>query len=150
MQDRRLASLERERQVPPQVRQLIGDRAEHTVVVETGLADGDDAIVSRPGDERGPTGIVDLRGVVRMDTDGGIQPGEPIDELERPLARVDVPAGDEDALDAGQARSAEDELDVAIEPVGIDVAVAVDQARSTDSDSLSNRGKTGSAAITRP
>ena len=39
-----LPGVEREREVPPQVRQLVRDRAEDAVVVEAGLADGDDPL----------------------------------------------------------------------------------------------------------
>ena len=48
MQDRRLAGLERKRQVAPQVRQLVRDRREDAVVVQPGLPDGDDGRASAP------------------------------------------------------------------------------------------------------
>ncbi len=49
VEDRRLAGLEREREVAPQVGQLVRDRAEDAVVVEPGLADRHDPRVARPG-----------------------------------------------------------------------------------------------------
>ena len=52
---------------------------------------------------------------------------EPIDAVERPLRRRDVPARDEDPLDAGESGAADDEVDVDLEPVSVEVAVAVDE-----------------------
>ncbi len=128
VEDRGLAGREREGEVPAQVDELVGDRAEHAVVVETGLADRDDAVVGGAGREGRPRRIVDLGGVVRMDADGRIQPREAVDERERALGRGDVPARDEDPLDARQARAADHEVRVALEAVGVEMAMAVDQA----------------------
>ena len=63
-----------------------------------------------------------------MDADGRVEPGEAIDERERPLRRRAVPARDQDPLDAGQPRGAEHELDVVGEAIGVDVAVGIDEA----------------------
>ena len=50
----------------------------------------------------------------------------PLDELERALARGDVPARDEEALDARSAGGGQDVVDVVREALGVDVAVGVD------------------------
>ena len=160
MEDRRLARLAGEGEVPAQVRPLGVDRAEDAVVVEAGLADRDDALVGGQRDDAVPAGAVDLGRVVRVDADTDVEPRETRRERERPLARCDVPARDEHPLDAGQPRAAEDEVGVALEAVGLEVAVAVDQAHRTRSvtpaagsvasASRSRRGKSGSGAVTRP
>ena len=108
--------------------ELVRDRAEDAVVVEAGLADRDDPLVARPVDDLRPAGVIDLGRVVRVDADRGVQPGETLDEVERATARGDVPARDEDPLHAGQAGRAEDLVRVALEAVGVEVAVGVDQA----------------------
>ncbi len=73
--------------------------------------------------------------------------------------RRTVPAGHEDALDAGQARSTQHEVGIGIEPVGLDVAVAVDEAHGSAGERrpaqpasavTSSRGKSGSGAVSRP
>jgi hypothetical protein len=61
--------------------------------------------------------------------DGGVDPNEPFDGGERTFRRSDVPAGDEDPLDARQARSADDLVRVGLESVGVEMAVAVDEGR---------------------
>ena len=130
MEDGRLAGLERERQVPTQVRQLVRDRAEDPVVVEAGLADRDDPRIRRPGDDPRPAGLVDLGRVMGMDPDRRVQPREAVDAAERALRRGDVPAGDKDALEAGQPRRPDDLVGVGLEPIGVEVAVAVDERGS--------------------
>ena len=140
MEDRGLAGVEGEGQVASQVRQLVRDRAEDAVVVEAGLADRDHPLVARPVDDLGPADVVDLGGVVRMDADRGIEPGEPLDEVQCATARGDVPARDEDPLDAGQPGGAQDLVGIALEAVRVDVAVRVDQA---------HRGMVG-APVARP
>jgi hypothetical protein len=67
---------------------------------------------------------------MRMDADGGVEPREPVDEGERTVAARLVPARNEDPLDAGDPCAADDEVDVGREPVGLEMAVAVDQARA--------------------
>jgi len=62
-----------------------------------------------------------------MDPDGRVQPREPVNARERPLGRRDVPARDEDPFEASQARTADDLVGVGLEPVGVEVAVAVDE-----------------------
>src|SRR5436190_22100527 len=84
MEDDRLARVEGEGKVAPQVRQLLRDRAEDAVVVETRLADGDDPWIGRPGDDPRPALAVDLGRVVRMDAYRGVQPVEPIHAVECP------------------------------------------------------------------
>ena len=115
-------------EVAAQVRQLVRDRAEDAVVVEAGLADRDHALVGRPVGDPVPAGVIDLRGVVRMDADCGVEPVEPTHQVECPLARGDVPAGDEDALHAGQPGGADDRSASPLEAVGVEVAMRVDQA----------------------
>ena len=66
--------------------------------------------------------------IVGMDADRGVEPWVAPDKVERGCARIWIPARDEDPLDAGQARASEHELHVAGEPVGLDVAVGIDQA----------------------
>ena len=127
VEDGRLAGLEREREVAPQVAQLVRDRAEDTVVVEPGLADGHDALVERPGRDRSPRLVVHLGRVVRVDADRGVEPRIAVDQRQCPLGRGRVPARHEDPLDAGEAGTADDEVGVALEPIGVEVAVAVDQ-----------------------
>ena len=116
-------------QVPPQVVELVRDRAEDPVVVEPGLADGDDPRVGRPADDPRPAGVVDLGGVVRVDADRGVEPGEPVDAA-RARARDEAtfqPGTRIRSRPASRAR-AEDLVGVALEPVGVEVAVAVDEA----------------------
>ena len=127
VQDGRLARVERQRQVAPQVGQLLGDRAEDAVVVEARLTDRNDPWVGRPGDDPRPAVAVDLGRVVRVDADRGVQPLEPIDAVERPARRRDVPARDEDPLDTGESGAAHNEVDVELEAISVEVAVAVDE-----------------------
>jgi hypothetical protein len=62
-----------------------------------------------------------------MDPDGSIQPGEPLDAVECSLGRGDVPPGYEDPLETGQPGGADDLVGVGLEPVRVEVAVAVDK-----------------------
>lgn len=127
MQDGGLARLLGEPQVPAQVLELVGDRAEDTIEIEARLAHGQDASLGRPGHDPRPAPGIDLRSVMRMDADGDVQPLEPFAERERALTRGDVPAGDEDPLHAGVTSGAEDGSNVVLEPICVDVAMAVDQ-----------------------
>ena len=103
VQDGRLAGLEREREVAPQVRQLVRDRAEDAVVVEPGLADRDDPRVARPRPTiRAQPASSTLAASCGWTPTAASSHGNRVDELERALARRDVPARDEDPLDAGQ------------------------------------------------
>ena len=63
-----------------------------------------------------------------MDADSGIEPRESLGELERAVARRDVPARDEDSLDAGQASATDHEVEVRLESIGLEVAVRIDEA----------------------
>jgi hypothetical protein len=123
VEDGRLAGLEREREVPPEVDQLVLDRREDPIVVEAGLADRDDPFVGRLARETRPRCAVDLGGVVRMDADRGVEPRETLDEGERAGTRGDIPARNEDALDAGKAGAADDEVDVVLETIGVEMAM---------------------------
>ena len=69
---------------------------------------------------------------MRVHPDRGVEPREAIDELQRSPARVEVPAGNEDPLDAGQPRGADHLVDVGVEPVGLEVAVGIDEAHRAD------------------
>ena len=126
MEDGGLAGLEREREVPAQVRQLVRDRAEDAVVVEAGLADRDDPRVVAPSATiRAQPASSTLAASCGWTPTAASSHGEPIDEGERPLARGDVPARDEDPLDARRAaRPPTTSVGVAVEPVGVEVAVA--------------------------
>ena len=128
MQDRGFAGLGGVAQIAPQIGQLIGDGAEDAVVVEPGLADGDHAVVNGPVADPLPAGVVDLRGIVRVDAHCGIEPSDAPNQVERTFARGDVPPGNEDAFDPGEPGCADDELEVIAEAVGIEMAVRVDQA----------------------
>ena len=161
VEDRGLAGLDGQREVASQVRQLVRDRAEDAVVVEAGLTDRDHALVAGPGHDLRPGGVVGLGRVVRMDADRGIEPGEALDEVQGATTRGEIPARDEDALDAREAGGAQDLIGVALEAVGVEVAVRVDQAHrgmvgraplevQPASVSTSRRGKSGSGAVTRP
>src|SRR3954468_10919367 len=67
MQDGRLACGEGEVEVPSQIRELFGDRAEAPVIVEPGLADRDAPRVGRPSDDPVPAVRHDLGRVVGVD-----------------------------------------------------------------------------------
>ena len=66
---------------------------------------------------------------MRVDADGRIQPGEPLDAGEGALGRGDVPARDEDSFETGQPGAADDLVRVGLEPIRIEVTVAVDEGR---------------------
>jgi hypothetical protein len=66
---------------------------------------------------------------VRVYADGRVKPREPLDARKRPFRGGDVPARDEDALEAGKPGASDDLVRVALEPVGIQMAVAVDEGR---------------------
>jgi hypothetical protein len=64
---------------------------------------------------------------MRMHTDRGVEPGVSVGQPKATLARRDVPARDKDPIDSGQAGTPEDQVDIAFESVGVEMAVAVDQ-----------------------
>jgi hypothetical protein len=66
---------------------------------------------------------------MRVDADRCVEPGEPLDAGERTFGRGDVPARDEDPLEPGQPGSADDLVRVALESVGVQMAMAVDEGR---------------------
>ena len=67
---------------------------------------------------------------MRVHADRRVQPRIRLGELGRPLTRPDVPAWDEDPLEPGAFGTIEDVSDVRIEAVGVEVAVAVDEAHA--------------------
>ena len=162
VEDRGLAGLDGECQVASQVCQLVRDRAEDPVVVQARLTDRDHALVAGPGHDLRPGGVVGLGRVMRMDADRRIEPGEALDKVQGTTTRGEIPARDKDALDARQTSSPEYLIGVALEAVGVEVAVRVDQAHrgmvggapprgsAGPSVSRSRRGKSGSGAVTRP
>ena len=98
-----------------------------------------------------------------MDADRGVEPAAGRDELQRALRRPQVPARDEDPLDARVACGAQHGVDVVVEAVRVDVAVGVDEAHArmlaggqptaddASTASLSTRGNSGAGvAVTRP
>jgi hypothetical protein len=66
---------------------------------------------------------------VRVDADGRIEPGEPLDAGERAFGRGDVPARDEDPLETGQPGATDDLVGVGLEPIRVEVTVTVDEGR---------------------
>jgi hypothetical protein len=62
-----------------------------------------------------------------VDPDRDVEPRHAVGELERSLGGADVPAGDEQALDAGETGGLGDGLVVVGEALGVQVAVAVDE-----------------------
>ena len=150
MEDGGLAGLERERQVPPQVGQLVRDRAEDTVVVEAGLADRHDPRIRCPADDPRPAGVIDLGRVVGMDPDRGVEPREAVDAAERPLRRRDVPTGDQDALEPGQPRRPDDLVGVSLEPIGVEVAVGVDEPASGERSTRRTRHRAAGRGARAP
>ena len=128
MEDGRLARGQCQLEVPAQVGQLGRHGAERPVEVESGLADGDDTRIPSRLHEPRPGLVVDPGGFVGMDPDGGGEPRQPGREGDGLLPRRAVPAWDEDTLEARQAGRAEHEVCVGVEPIGLDVAVAVDEA----------------------
>ena len=129
VEDRRLAGLERERQVAPQVGELVRDRAEDAVVVEAGLADRDDPRVGGPVDDPRPARVVDLGRVVRMDADRGVEPRRTGRRARaRARSRPTFQPGTRIRSTPASARAADDLVDVVLEAIGVEVAVAVDQA----------------------
>jgi hypothetical protein len=131
MEDRWLAGLDRQSEVPAKVRELGEDRREDPVVVETGFADRGDLGVPGGCHDRRPVVIVDAIRVVGMDADRGIEPVEARGEIDGGRGRPGVPARDEDPLDTGDAGGPDDQLDVVVEAVGLEVAVAVDEAQTS-------------------
>ena len=131
-------------------------------VSRPGLADRPHARIGRQGNDSGPARVVDRRRVVGMDADGRVEPRIAPDELDRGCARIRVPAGHEDPLDAGQPGATEDELDVARRsgppgrgrasrsgasgPRRPRRAAAISRAGS-GSGSTSSRGKSGSGLL---
>ena len=71
--------------------------------------------------------MVVFHSIVGMDADSRVEPGEALDEPEGTLRRGDVPARDEDPLDAGETRCARHEVDVVLEAIRVEVAVTVDE-----------------------
>ena len=132
MQDRWLAQYQRELQVPAEVRDLVGDRREDAVEVQPRLADRDHAVVGCQLDDLGPRRLVDPCRVVGMDPDRRIEPRKALDEIHGTAARFRVPARNQDPFHSGQPSRPDDKVDVAGEPVRLEVGVAIDQAHASD------------------
>jgi hypothetical protein len=62
-----------------------------------------------------------------MDTNRRIEPCVLAGERQGAVARPDVPARDEDPLEPGRVRPLEDVVDVRLEAVRVEVAMAVDE-----------------------
>ena len=128
----------RQLEVAPEVRQLDVERREAAIRVETGLADGRHAWIPGHGDDPGPAGRVDVGRRVGMDADRRIEPREATGERHGADRRRDVPAGHEQSLDPGRSSVRDDRVEIRREPVGLEVAVGVDQAHA-----LSRRSSAG-------
>src|SRR6185503_7439671 len=61
-----------------------------------------------------------------------IEPWPPLSELQCALRARDVPAGDQQPLDAGQPRRPDHELDVMREPVRVQVGMRIDEPHGID------------------
>ena len=158
VQDRRLAGLEREGEVPAQVGELVRDRAEDAVVVEPGLADRHDPRDRPPSRRSGPSRRrrpwprrADGRRPRRRAT------ANRSTQAERPLRSTRRSSrGRGSARRRRAAARADDLVGVGLEAVGVEVAVAVDEAHGTwplgraqvaVGVSTSRRGKSGSGAV---
>src|SRR6185436_896017 len=109
-----------------------------------------------------PPCVIDLGRVVRVDTDRDVDPVDPVRQLTRAFARGDIPARNEDPLDADRASRGQHVLGVVGEPIGVDVTVGIDEAHrvvgtaarrygvAVSAASTSSRGKSGSGSSTRP
>jgi hypothetical protein len=62
-----------------------------------------------------------------MDPDRRIEPVEPVDTGEGPLGGCDVPARNEDPLQAGQPGGPDDLVGIGVEAVGVEMAVGIDE-----------------------
>ena len=62
-----------------------------------------------------------------MDPDRSIQPVEPVDAGEGALGGCDVPARNEDPLQAGQPGRPDDLIGVGVKAIGVEMAVGIDQ-----------------------
>ena len=87
-----------------------------------------------------------LRGIVRVDADGRVEERATSDELERPLGGARVPARHQDPLEARQPGAADHQVDVVVEPVGVEVSVGVDEAHDPMVRAGSTAGRGASAA----
>ena len=128
VEDDRLADPDAQLEMALEIRQLEGDRREDAVVVEAGLADRDDPRIARQGDDLRPVAFAGVRRFMGMDPNGGGEPREPLDEPERAPRRLEVPARYQDPLDALAPGRLDDVRDVIVEPVGLQMTVAIDEA----------------------
>ena len=62
-----------------------------------------------------------------MDADRCIQPVESVDAGERALGGCDVPARNEDPLQAGQPSRPDDLVRIRVETIGVEMAVGIDE-----------------------
>ena len=108
--DDRLAEVSRELELPGEEIALPVARRVVAVEVEPGLADGDRTRVAEQLAELVEPGCVVIRGLVRVDAEGGpdsvVSPGE----VERRAARVEPRADRDDALHAGLAGPPQDQI----------------------------------------
>ena len=126
MQDERLAQLQRQRDVPAQVGQLVVARGEGAVVVQARLADGRRGRVARQVRQLAPCRRVDLRRHVRVRSGSAEQSPSSRHERQRGARRRHVPAGHEHACHAREARRGQHLQRVAGERVGLEVGVRID------------------------
>ena len=155
MKDRRLARLDREGQVAPQVGQLVGERGERAVVSRPVSP-----IATTRGSEASPAISVHAAASASAAAWGWTPTAassqlNAVDEVEGRARRGQVPAGDQDPLDAGQPRRADDLVAVVVEAVGLEVAVRIDephpgQLGTVSAGSTSSRGKSGTGAVSVP
>ncbi len=65
-----------------------------------------------------------------MNADGRIQPRDPLDQVEGPLRGRPVPARHQQPLDACGSGPSGHVVDIAVEAIGLEMAVAVDEAHA--------------------
>jgi hypothetical protein len=64
---------------------------------------------------------------MRMDPDRGVEPVEPVDAREGALGGWDVPARNQDPLQAGQPSRPDDLVGVGVETIRVEMAVGIDE-----------------------
>ena len=79
----RLSGPDGQIQVAAEIVQLVRNRREATIVVQPGLADGEDAVIQRQSLDLGPAGWVNSGGVMGMNARGRVQPRDPVQERQR-------------------------------------------------------------------
>ena len=84
--------------------------------------------------------------VVGMDADRRVEPRDAAGERDGVGRRRDVPAGHEEPLDPGRSGGCDDRVEIRREPVGLEVAVGVDQAHALSRRSVARRRRSPSGA----